>query len=100
METPRAPEAWLGAVETRGTGESGRVPLSGAEQAAEMLMMGLRLGEGVSLGRFERLNGGPLEAGALWELEQLGLVRVAGDRLFATGRGRLVLDGVLGRLLG
>jgi putative oxygen-independent coproporphyrinogen III oxidase len=100
VETHRAPEAWLRAVETRGTGESGRVELSGAEQASEMLMMGLRLREGVSLGRYEGLNGAPLAPDSVGALERLGLVRVCGDRLLATDRGRLVLDGVLGRLLG
>ena len=59
----RAPEAWLEAVERRGSGRAAREPVSGREQAAEMLMMGLRLREGVDPRRYARLAGRPLDDG-------------------------------------
>jgi oxygen-independent coproporphyrinogen-3 oxidase len=44
----RAPEPWLAAVEAGGHATRTREPVAGADRAAEMLMMGLRLAEGVS----------------------------------------------------
>jgi oxygen-independent coproporphyrinogen-3 oxidase len=95
VESERRPEAWLdaGSERTRRTG------LSGEEQAAEMLMMGLRLAEGVDGERFARLAGRPLDGAAIDELEALGLLRRDGARLAATGRGRAVLDAVLKMIL-
>jgi putative oxygen-independent coproporphyrinogen III oxidase len=98
-ETPRAPEGWLRQVETQGQGEVARVAVPPTEQAEEVLMMGLRLAEGVDLTRYARLAGRSLDAGTLARLGELGLVTVAGDRLVATGEGRAVLNGVLRELL-
>jgi putative oxygen-independent coproporphyrinogen III oxidase len=55
--TERNPEAWAAQVETAGTGVIERQPLTRAEQADEMLLMGLRLSEGLDLDRVERLSG-------------------------------------------
>ena len=49
--TERQPERWLGRVEADGHGTVESTPLSRAEQADEALLMGLRLTEGVDLGR-------------------------------------------------
>ena len=64
-----------------------------------MMLMGLRLSEGVSLNRFERLAGAPIEATRLSGLIGQGLLVRDGDMIAATDDGRLVLNGVLGRLL-
>lgn len=98
-ETPRDPAAWLNQVETRGQGESERREIPAAEQAEELLMMGLRLDEGVDTARYERLAGRALDAGAVAGLEGLGLVRREGARLRATAAGRAVLNGVIRELL-
>ncbi len=95
VESTRQPEAWLAGAE----GRSARVALSGAEQAAEMLMMGLRLTEGIDMDRYARLAGEALAPEAVAELVDLGLLRQVGTRLATTDRGRDVLDGVLKRLL-
>ena len=92
------PEAWLAAA-ARGSGEAPREAVPGPERAAEMLMMGLRLSEGVSMARHAALGGAPLPEGPLAELADLGLVRVEGDRLRATAAGRAVLNAVLRALL-
>jgi len=70
-------------------------PLSGPDQAVEMLSMGLRLTEGISLARYEALAGAPLESRALNDLVRDGLALVEGDRLWLTADGRRVLNGVL-----
>ena len=68
-----------------------------------MLMMGLRLSEGISLADFRAVTGGDLEdfvsAPQLAALETAALVTREDGRLGATIRGRAVLDGVLGALL-
>jgi oxygen-independent coproporphyrinogen-3 oxidase len=97
-EAVRSPERWLDAVERDG-GAAVRTEVTAAEQAVEMLMMGLRLSEGVSMRRFAALAGVPLDDGAVGELADLGLVAVTGDRLRAARSGRLVLDAVLKRLV-
>lgn len=98
-ETPRDPAAWLNQVETRGPGESERREIPSTEQAEELLMMGLRLDEGMDAARYERLAGRALDADAVAGLEALGLVRQEGARLRATAAGRAVLNGVIRELL-
>jgi putative oxygen-independent coproporphyrinogen III oxidase len=99
VATLHAPEAWLDAVETRGSGEAGRAALGSEEQAAEMLMMGLRLVEGVEAARYVRLARRPLAAEAIAELAAMELVVLRDGRLRATAAGRAVLEAVLRRLL-
>ena len=94
-ETLLRPEAWLEAVETQGSGVSRREAVAAADQAVEMLMMGLRLREGVDLARHAALAGGPLAPGAIAGLVDLGLVVREGERLRVTDAGRPVLNSVL-----
>jgi oxygen-independent coproporphyrinogen-3 oxidase len=96
-ESERSPEGWLRRVE-EGTGIVRREAVSTGEQALEMLLMGLRLREGVSLDRCEGLGGAPLNPGAIRELADLGMVSVRDGRIAATDRGRAVLNAVIERL--
>jgi putative oxygen-independent coproporphyrinogen III oxidase len=97
--TERLPEAWLGLVESQGHGLVTDEPLSSAETADEYLLMGLRLAEGIDLGRFERLAGHPLSAQRIAYLAQHGLVETPGaGRLRATTAGFPVLDAVVADL--
>lgn len=98
-ETHLSPAGWLRAVETAGSGESARAVLARREQTEELLMMGLRTAEGVDLSRC--LAGGKpaYSRTALAELERLGMVALAGDRLVARDRGRPLLNAVLRKLL-
>jgi oxygen-independent coproporphyrinogen-3 oxidase len=98
-ETPLSPEGWLRQVETKGQGETPRRAVPSGEQSEEVLMMGLRLAEGVSMDRHARLSDHPLDHEKLARLAELGLVTVVGDRLTATAQGRAVLNGVLRELL-
>jgi oxygen-independent coproporphyrinogen-3 oxidase len=97
-ETALAPGEWLARVETAGSGETERQALDATEAAEELLMMGLRLAEGVELVRLEAW-GLRLEACVINELCGGGLLRQAGGRLLATAEGRLLLNAVLRRLL-
>ena len=56
-ETFLSPEEWLNKVEHQGSGESYLAELSNEQQAAEMVMMGLRLTEGIDCERFKALSG-------------------------------------------
>jgi oxygen-independent coproporphyrinogen-3 oxidase len=98
-EAIRAPEEWLAAVESEGSGCAGRATVAPGEQADEMLMMGLRLAEGVDPRRFATLAGARLRSDRVAELAELELVEASPERLRVTPAGRPVLDAVLRRLL-
>ena len=89
----RKPERWLKA------GRETRDILNAREQSLEMVMMGLRLLEGISASRFESLAGSSLSPGTVHELCGQGLLLREGDRIKTTPAGRLLLDGVLAKLL-
>jgi putative oxygen-independent coproporphyrinogen III oxidase len=97
-DTPTAPGAWLERVEATGSGERPREVLAPKEQAAEHLMMGLRLTEGIDLARHARI-GGALDEAALARLEELGMIVRDRDRLCATAAGRMILNAVIRELL-
>ena len=96
--TERAPEAWLEQVEARGHGLVEETILTTAEQADEMLLMGLRLKEGVDLARHARLGGRPLDRARIAALAEEGLVQLAGDRLMVMPAGFPVLNAVIAAL--
>jgi oxygen-independent coproporphyrinogen-3 oxidase len=97
------PETWLQAVEEKGHGSAEARALGAGERADEMLMMGLRLQEGVDVARFHERTGLSLEQavrpGAIQRLSDGGFLRQDDQHLWATARGRAVLDSVLAELL-
>ncbi len=99
----RAPEKWLAAVARRGSGCSERQPLTAAARSAELLLIGLRLTEGIERRRFRRLTGqdvtAAVDGAALSTLTADGFVELTEARLRATAAGRRCLDAVLARLL-
>ncbi|MFP4538673.1 MAG: radical SAM family heme chaperone HemW, partial [Dichotomicrobium sp.] len=97
-EALRDPAAWLAQVERVGYGVEAETALSLLEQAEEILLMGLRLAEGVPLARLRRLSGHDIAIAAVEELRGLGLVTLADDRLRVTDDGRLLLNQVALRL--
>ena len=94
-ETPLRPNVWLDAVDQTGTGENARTALSAADQADELLLMGLRISEGIDLYRYAKLNGSPLNEAPLAEMLDLGFVEREGAQLRLTPKGRPVLNAVL-----
>ncbi|MCK0197468.1 radical SAM family heme chaperone HemW [Ancylobacter sp. 6x-1] len=95
----RAPEGWLETVERAGHGIVLDETLSRAEQGDELLLMGLRLGEGISLERFARLSGREIAAARIAALVSEGLVEELSDqRLRVTPLGFPVLDAIVADL--
>jgi putative oxygen-independent coproporphyrinogen III oxidase len=74
--TERNPERWAERVETGGHGYTDETPLSRAEQADEMLLMGLRLTEGIDLDAMARRFGFAPAAAEVADLEQMGLIQI------------------------
>jgi oxygen-independent coproporphyrinogen-3 oxidase len=97
------PEDWLHAVERQSSGTQEESIVARADRITEMLMMGLRLVEGVPRARFRRVAGAEPEAaldGArLQRLIDGGFVTLDADGLRATAAGRQRLNGVLAELL-
>ncbi|MBB5073788.1 oxygen-independent coproporphyrinogen-3 oxidase [Bartonella callosciuri] len=93
------PEHWLKLVETTGHGCIETEHLTTEQQANEMLLMGLRLCEGLDLSRYEILNPKSLPMEKLIDLQQQGLVEMLGNQnLKATSKGRILLDHIISHL--
>jgi putative oxygen-independent coproporphyrinogen III oxidase len=88
----KSPESWLAEVEAHGHGLASDEALSAGEAAEEYLLMGLRLSEGIDLGRLASLNGQRLADERVRALAGDGLLKRDGDRLAVTPKGRLVLN--------
>ena len=73
-ETERNPERWLSNVEEAGHGIAATETIPPAAQADEMLLMGLRLSEGVDLDRLARISGLAPSAARLRKLSEQGLI--------------------------
>ncbi|MGL4397093.1 MAG: radical SAM family heme chaperone HemW [Hyphomicrobium sp.] len=73
----RVPETWCATVERDGHGFVEQTVLSGAEQADEALLMGLRLREGIDLQRLAQLGGVRPSVATLDGLSGLGLLQLA-----------------------
>ena len=73
--------------------------LSTEQQAAEMVMMGLRLDEGVNCKRFETLSGSSFSENKLTFLKSMQLIEQKEENIIATFSGRKVLNSVLAEIL-
>lgn len=69
------------------------------DQAEELLLMGLRINEGVDLHRFEALAGVPLNRTGVARLQDWGLVTLKNSRLSVSDQGVKVLNSILVELL-
>ncbi len=98
-DTPRAPGAWLAAVEKTGSGEASREALPREEQVTEFLLFNLRLREGLDIARYRALSGADFDPEALENLENLGLITLEQGRICPTRAGRAVLNGVIRELM-
>ncbi|WP_424930331.1 radical SAM family heme chaperone HemW [Amaricoccus tamworthensis] len=93
------PEKWLSEIEAQNTGIRSTTPLDREDQAREMMLMGLRLKEGISLSRYKNLAGRDLNQASIHELEHLGMLEREDDRVKVTSQGRPVLNSVLNNIL-
>lgn len=92
----RDPAAWLARVEAEGHATTTMTPLAPAAQADEMLLMGLRLAEGLDLARLRHLTGHEPDGEGLGELVSGGYLEIGpGERLRTTAAGRAVLNEIV-----
>lgn len=97
----RLPEKWLAQVAQAGHGTEEDIPLDPADRAAECLMMGLRLTEGVALHRLEEEGGKSAlpDPDRIARLVEEGYVTFDGQTIACTNEGRLRLNSVIDFLL-
>ena len=96
-QTALAPKAWLDRVSVTSSGTVASQPLSRSDHANELIMMGLRMQDGISLSRIEAVAGAPIAVPT--HLLDLGLIAVNEDRLRATQSGRLLLNQLVAALM-
>jgi putative oxygen-independent coproporphyrinogen III oxidase len=97
--TEKLPEAWLARVEARGDGLVVDDILNQEEEGDEMLLMGLRLAEGIDIARYQKVAGKPLDPEQVADLVSHGMVeRTIDGRVRATRAGFFVLDAVVADL--
>ncbi|MGE0259290.1 MAG: radical SAM family heme chaperone HemW [Alphaproteobacteria bacterium] len=97
----RAPEAWLAAIDSAGTAIEEATPIARETAIEEMVMMGLRLVEGISRPHLEALADADVETlfgSKLARLINGGFLTLDDDCLAATATGRQRLNAVLGAL--
>ena len=99
IATEKRPEAWLTQVETRGDGIVTNELLTREDRSDEFLLMGLRLAEGIDIGRYVEVSGRSLDPARIAMLHEHGLIETTPDgRLRVTLPGFPVLDAVVADL--
>ncbi len=97
------PKRWLEMAQTNGHGTAKRRPISPTDRARELVMMGLRLREGINRDRFKFTSDQDLEtvldAQALKQLVNGGLIQSDHKTIRATAEGQQRLNAVLAKLL-
>jgi putative oxygen-independent coproporphyrinogen III oxidase len=97
------PTRWLQLARENGHGTAKRRPLAPEDRARELVMMGLRLVEGIDLERFSAIAGvgidSVLDADQVSRLADGGLIETTAHTLRATAEGRQRLNAVLAALL-
>ena len=97
------PARWLNAVNTKGHATAKVRELSRYERLEELVLSGLRLTEGLDAARFacqcDQDLSSALNASAVSELQNAGLIVVDKRGLRATDQGRLILNAIISRLL-
>lgn len=97
------PDLWLNGVLDNGTGEQKRKKLAPNERAVELLMMGLRLKNGINCEKFQQVSGKSLQScldpDGLDLLLTHDLIEWDQQHLRPTYDGRKCLDGVLEKLI-
>lgn len=100
IDAIRSPEEWRTSITAGHGGHASERALTPDECADEMLLMGLRLSEGVSLDRLAQIGGQLPSPDAIVALVNLGMLRhdEANARISTTAEGRLVLNSVIAAL--
>jgi putative oxygen-independent coproporphyrinogen III oxidase len=97
--TERDPERWASLVEARGNAVVSTERISGETAGDEMLLMGLRLNEGIDPRRYEHLSGRRFDERRIADLLEHGMIEVMPNgRIRASRDGFFVLDAVVADL--
>ena len=96
---PRAPGAWLAQVQAGQPGTA-KDELSPRDWAEEMILMGLRTNEGISIQRLHALTDHRIANQKLKDLTELGLILPVSNVIRTTAGGRLVLNAIIRDLAG
>lgn len=99
----KPPTQWLKRVARDGYGSQSETALTPKQRGEELVMLSMRLTEGLDLSRLEDLTGLPrhdiVSQENLATLEIEGLINITSDRVQTTSRGRLVLNGIVQAVL-
>lgn len=97
--TERHPETWASNVEENGHSIISEEILDKEAQADEVLIMGLRLKEGIDVARWEALSGKSFNTAREANLLEQGLIeRLGNSRIRCTETGILVLNSIIAEL--
>ncbi len=99
LEAQRRPADYIDAVRENGLGLIEETALTGEEHAEEMLLMGLRVAEGVEVARIDALRGRPLKRSAIAQLSDWRLLDADGRTIRLTPAGRVLANRVVAMLL-
>ena len=98
-DTPLNPEAWLDTVQKHGSANRDAEIIEARDQAAEYVMMSLRLADGTDLSRVDALSEYRISETAMTTLIDDGFLLRSNHHLKTTDRGKMVLNAILGELL-
>jgi putative oxygen-independent coproporphyrinogen III oxidase len=97
--TEKRPESWMMRVEAAGHGLITDDVLTSEERGDEILLMGLRLAEGIEIARYENISGRRLDPVQIEDLQRHGLIETTEQgRLRVTLAGFPILDAVVADL--
>ncbi len=91
----KAPVSWQALVTARGHGGEERTPLGLREQAEEMVLMGLRLREGLDGTRLQDRTGFRIASADIEALRAEDLLECEDGRIRVSQQGRLVLNAII-----
>jgi oxygen-independent coproporphyrinogen-3 oxidase len=98
-EAERMPGAWLAGVQGVPQTAHSSQELSAEDMAAEMLLMGLRISDGVSLARVLAIDPDVIDADAMAGLEVERLIERKDGHLRLTKKGQPLLNSILRDLI-
>ena len=97
------PENWLKAIDEKGFGTAKRRILDQAVRAEELLILGLRLAQGIDLKLVQLLTGinvlNHVNKDQLLVLQNYGLMKSSTTHLATTSKGRMQLNSVIAKLI-
>ena len=96
-QTALAPTAWLDRVSLKSNGTVKSETLSNTDHANELIMMGLRMREGISRSRVEAVSGKAIQVPE--HLFELGFIETSNDWVRATKKGRPLLNQLIQSLM-